>query len=130
MEGNYNPADWGREGRLCAILSKKYGADFLLWVGPPEGYKVNSLTFYYSVLGRNHLSDQLVEFKKSQPTNIEVRQEIPLTETKIGEDVIAPVSKPRTLKDFLNYGKEIGTTAREQGDIEQSFERLAVGNAG
>lgn len=106
MKGNYNPTDWGREGKLCASLSKKYGADFLLWAQPFGGYQVSSLTFYYSVMGRNHLSDQLVEYAKEKGVQPQKVEEIPLSENKIGEDVALP-AKPKTLKEFLNYGKEI-----------------------
>jgi len=106
MRGNYNPADWGREGRICATLSKKYGAEFLLWASPPEGYKVGSLTFYYSVLGRNYLSDQLVAYAKYKGVGQQEKQEIVLTEHKIGEDTTTDF-KPKTLKEFLNYGKTI-----------------------
>lgn len=106
MQGNHNPADWGREGRICATLSKKYGAEFMLWVSPPENYKVNSLTFYYSVLGRSHLSDQLVEYSKQKAVSPQEKKEIPLAPDKIGEDITTEF-KPKTLKEFLNYGKEI-----------------------
>jgi hypothetical protein len=106
MEGNKNGADWGREGKICSTLSKKYGADFLLWIKPPEGYRINSLTFYYSVLGRNYLSDQLVEYAKFKGVAQEKKPEISLAPTKIGEDIITQ-SKPKTLKDFLNYGKTL-----------------------
>jgi hypothetical protein len=114
MEGNHNPLDWGREGKICATLSKKYGADFLLWVNPPEDYKVNSLTFYYSVLGRNHLSDQLVEYSKKNRTPSPEKPEIVLSETKIGEDTITTF-KPKTLKEFLNYGKIIAARQNTNG---------------
>lgn len=113
MRGNYNPADWGREGRLCATLSKKYGADFLLWVEPPEGYRVNSLTFYYSVLGRNHLSDQLIAYSKHKGDLTAEKKEIPLAPAKIGNDIVSDF-KPKTLKEFLDYGKIIATGQARQ----------------
>lgn len=111
MEKNYNKLDWGREGRICKTLSLKYGAEFLLWATPPEGYKVPSLTFYYSVLGRNHLSDQLLEYSKIKSPPIQERTENPAFQVKIGEDILT-IRKPKTLKEFLNYGKEIRTIRR------------------
>lgn len=97
---------WGREGRIASTLIKKYGADFLLWISPLENYQVQSMTFYYSVRGRNHLSDQLVEYSKHKGVIIPEKKEMVTAESKIGEDV-TPIPKPKTLKEFLNYGKEI-----------------------
>jgi len=102
MEGNRDVSAWGREGKICATLRQKYGSDFLLWVSPPEDYQVNSLTFYYSVLGRNHLSDQLVEFSKFKENPPKQINEIDLSGTKIEEDIHIE-KKPKTLKEFLDY---------------------------
>ena len=76
-----------------------------MWVSPLEGHRFNTLLFYFSVLGRNYLSDQMVEFAKLNPVQKET-EEIPLTQAKIGEDITAEY-KPKTLKEFLNYGKTI-----------------------
>lgn len=125
MQGNHNPADWGREGRLCATLSKKYGAEFMLWVSPPEGYQVNSLTFYYSVLGRNHLSDQLVEYEKHKGVSIPQVVTQPIATEKLDEDIVTTF-KPRTLKEFLNYGKDIA----RQREAGQATEKSATDSNG
>lgn len=110
MRGCYDPASWGREGKLCATLIKKYGKEFLLWVSPPEGYKVNSLLFYFSVFGKNYLSDKLLEYSKQQiPSK---SSEITLASTKIDNDAILPTPQPRTLKEFLEYGKTLAATGQ------------------
>ena len=106
MRGCHDVGIWKNEMRICTLLRKKYGNEFLTWVKPIEGYKFNSLVFYLSVLGKNYLSDQMVEYAKTKGVRAEETKEIPLSETKIGEDVITDF-KPRTLKEFLNYGKEI-----------------------
>jgi hypothetical protein len=110
MRGCKDAGIWKNEMRVCATLRKKYGDEFLLWVKPLEGYKFGSLVFYLSVLGKNYLSDQLVEFAKYKGVGQQQTKEIPLAPAKIGEDVVT-VFTPRTLKEFLNYGKDI---AREQ----------------
>lgn len=113
MRGCHDVGIWKNEMRICATLRKKYGDDFLLWVKPLEGYKFASLVFYLSVLGKNHLSDQMFEYKKATAVQ-QKTPEMPLAEHKIGEDV-AVVPKPRTLKEFLNYGKEIARAANPNG---------------
>lgn len=118
MRGCRDAGIWKNEMRVCATLRKKYGDEFLLWVKPLEGYKFDSLVFYLSVLGKNHLSDQLVEFAKYKGVGQQQTQEIPLASVKIGEDVVTEF-KPRTLKEFLNYGKDI---ARQQAGHEAGKE--------
>ena len=103
MSGCYDAKFWKREGKIYSTLLKIYGKDFLLWVGPPEDKKISSLVFYLSVHGKYYLSDKLVEFTREQtpPTQ---KEEISLSEHKIEKDIIF-THKPKTLKDFLNYGK-------------------------
>ena len=105
MTGNRDAGEWKKQAKLFSILSKIYGSDFLLWVPPPEGYKVTDLSIYRSVFGKNYLSDQLVEYAKFKGVSQEKKEEIVLTEAKIGEDIFSG-QKPRTLKEFLKYGQE------------------------
>lgn len=105
MKGCYDPARWKEEMRHCTNLRKIYKDEFLLWVSPLEGRTFNSLLFYFTVLGRNYLSDQLFEFAKLNPPTTEI-SDVPLSPTKIGEDT-SLIRQPRTLKEFLNYGKNI-----------------------
>lgn len=131
MRGCHDVGVWKNEMRICALLRKKYGDEFLIWVKPIEGYKFNSLVFYLSVLGKNYLSDQMVEYAKTKGVQTAETKEIPLSETKIGEDVITEF-KPRTLKEFLNYGKEIrrlGATAATTSGQECGIQKPAVGTA-
>lgn len=66
--------------------------------------------WFFDSLGKNYLSDQMVEYAKENPSlSSQKKEEIVLAPTKIGEDVLI-TRKPKTLKDFLNYGKESGTT--------------------
>ena len=105
MKGCYNPVRWKEEMQICRTLRKTYKDAFLMWLEPIEGYQVSSLVFYLGALGRNYLSDQLVEFTRLNPPERKT-SDIPLEEAKIGEDV-ALSPKPQTLKEFLNYGKEL-----------------------
>lgn len=105
MKGNHNPSEWKQQAKLFTILAKTYGADFLLWMPPPENYKVISLSNYRSAYGKNYLSDQLVEYRKFNGVGQEKKEIIPLSADKIGEDIFTE-KKPRTLKEFLKYGQE------------------------
>lgn len=95
---------WGREAMFAKRLIAKYKGDFLLTIPCPNGYKIQSLGWFFTPPGQHYLSEQLVEYSKQNTNLSHIQQEIPLAETKIGED-IEVVSKPRTLKDFLKYGK-------------------------
>lgn len=106
MAGNFNPSAWKEQAKIYSSLAKKYGPVFLLWVTPPEGYKVLSLSFYHSAMGKNHLSDQAVEYAKFNGVVSERKEEVSLSQAKIGEDITVE-SAPKTLKDFLNYGQKI-----------------------
>lgn len=110
MKGNSNPGEWKQQAKLFSILSKAYGADFLLWMPPPENYKVVSLSNYRSAFGKNYLSDQLVEYRKFKGVGQEKKEIITLSHDKIGEDIFVE-KKPRTLKEFLKYGQETRTNS-------------------
>lgn len=105
---------WGREGKLAKRLITKHGSDILLWMPPPEGYKVSSLMWFFTDLGENYINDQRFEYKKATTNLTSQKPSIPLSETKIGDDINI-VNKPRTLKEFLNYGKTIANQRREEG---------------
>lgn len=110
MQGCHDPGIWKNEMRICATLRRKYGDEFLLWVPPLEGYQFNSLVFYLSVLGKRYLSDQLVEFEKFKGSGIIPQpKQVALEPKKLEEDT-SITRKPRTLKEFLQYGKELATT--------------------
>ncbi len=109
MKGNFSPGDWKQQAKIYSTLSKVYGAEFLLWMPPPEGYKVPSLSHYRSAMGKNYLSDQLVEYVKFKGVSQEKKQDIQLAPAKIGTDIFVS-TKPKTLREFLNYGKEIRNT--------------------
>lgn len=95
---------WPNEMRIAGQLIKKYSIEFLLWIKPPNNYKVTSLVWFLTSEGKHYLSDQLVEYQKQSPSLFPKQEEISLSETKIGED-ISVIQKPKSLKDFLNYGK-------------------------
>jgi hypothetical protein len=104
---------WGNEMKIAGQLIKKYGADFLLRIPPPSGYKVASLVWFLTPEGKNYLSDQKFEYAVQSTHLVEKKEEISLSEAKIGDDVQIQ-RKPRTLKDFLNYGKK-DTGQRQEG---------------
>jgi hypothetical protein len=95
---------WGRESKFAKKLIEKYKLDFILSMPLPNGFRIQSLVWFFTTPGQHYLSEQLVEYSKRNTNLSHVRQEISLSETKIGED-IEVVSKPKTLKDFLKYGK-------------------------
>ena len=97
---------WGNEMKIAGQLIKKYGVEFLLKIPPPSGYRVASLVWFLTPEGKNYLSDQMFEYQKQTIHLVEEnKEEITLSPTKIGEDIQVQ-RKPRTIKDFLNYGKE------------------------
>jgi hypothetical protein len=96
---------WARESKMAKELLALYGEEFLLQVPPREGYKSPSLAFFKTTAGKHYLSDQLFEYKKRNSNLVEEKKDVELASEKIGEDVVVQ-KKPRTLKDFLNYGKE------------------------
>lgn len=110
MRGCSDPSIWKNEMRICSLLRKKYGDEFLLWVTPLEGHKFNSLIFYLTALGKGHLSDQLVQFEKFKGSGIILQPTtVILEKEKLAEDVVS-YRQPRTLKEFLQYGKNLANT--------------------
>lgn len=94
---------WMLQTKFARELIEKYSLEFLLWCPPPNNYKVNSLIWFITDSGKDYFTEQLFEYKKQNPSQIEV-QKFELSQEKIGEDANI-VSTPKTLKDFLNYGK-------------------------
>lgn len=117
MSGCRDAGAWKQQAKLFTQLSQIYGKEFMLWIAPPEGYQITSLVQYRTAFGKNYLSDQLVEYAKFKGVAQEKKEEIVLSEAKIGEDntaVTSQVRAPRTLRDFLNYGKETRTNSTSQ----------------
>jgi|WetSurMetagenome_2_1015567.scaffolds.fasta_scaffold328835_1 hypothetical protein len=113
MEGCKDSSLWGKEGKLCSRLIKMYGSEFLLWVEPPEGHKVQSLTYYFAVPFKYHLSDQFFQFKQEKSFKPPEVSEFNPTSPNIGKDIEVPINKPKTLREFLNYGKNIAAKQRQ-----------------
>lgn len=107
LEFSIDKGFWPREMKFAGQLLKKYGYDFLAWLPIPSGYKIPSLVWFLSPAGKSYMTEQSYEYQKQKGNLTLQKEEIPLTETKIGEDVEL-ITKPKTLKDFLNYGKKIG----------------------
>ena len=99
-----NRGFWPNEMRIAGQLIKKYGFEFLIWLPPPNEYRINSLVWFLSSVGKNYLAQQLVVFGGQSPDLFPEKEEISLSPDKIGEDININL-KPKTLKDFL-YGKK------------------------
>jgi hypothetical protein len=111
---------WPNEMRIAGQLIQKYTIDFLLWCSPPNNYKVTSLVWFLTPEGHHYLSDQLVEYSKQKAGLFEERKETSLEANKIGEDVVIQQPKPRTLKEFLNYGKTVARYREEEARTNQA----------
>jgi len=98
-----NSGFWPREMKMASKMIRQYNLEFLMWVIPPYNRKVPSLAYFMSDYGKQYLSEQFFNFKKNTLTFPE-KPAIITEENKIGEDKIIS-QKPKTLKDFLNYGK-------------------------
>lgn len=90
--------------KMAGQLIKKYGFEFLCWLQPPNGYKVTSLVWFLTKIGQTYLSDQLVEYSKQNVNLSAPANNTPSADTKVGEDIEVKL-KPKTLKEFLQYGK-------------------------
>lgn len=93
---------WPREMKLATKLVKEYNLEFLLWVNPPYGKKVPSLAYFQADYGKQYLEEAFFNYKKNTLTLPE-KPSIILDENKVGEDAVI-ISKPKSLKDFINYG--------------------------
>lgn len=103
MKGCYHPQTWSREGALAKRLIEKYGAAFMHWVPPPENIKVSSLLWFADNLGQRYLDDQMLAYRVSNGSLTPKKEEIVLSQDKIGDDIT--ITKPKTLKEFLKtYG--------------------------
>lgn len=98
-----NSGFWPREMKMASKMIRQYNLEFLMWVIPPYNRKVPSLAYFMADYGKQYLSEQFFNFKKNTLTFPE-KPAIITEENKIGEDKIIS-QKPKTLKDFLNYGK-------------------------
>jgi hypothetical protein len=97
---------WPREMKLAGKLLKKYPYEFLAKMKEPFVTKMSSLAWFLTEDGDKHLNLQYFEYKKLS-LSFE-KPEIELTSNKIGEDIII-TRKPKTLKEFLQYGQESRT---------------------
>lgn len=98
---------WGREMKISGWLLKKYPLDFLIKCPQPlqdKTQKIPSLAWLISENGKLFLRTEFFEYTKRNTNLCKERKEIVLSETKIGEDIIIR-SKPKSLKEFLNYGQ-------------------------
>jgi hypothetical protein len=129
MEKSFDHKKWAREGGLVKNLITEYGKPFMMWVKLPPNFKPDSLLSLKGAWGKKYLSEQMFEFKRIQAGIFAPREEpvekaeIVLTPNKIGEDVVIERTKPKSLKDFLNYGKT--NQLSKSRPIGQSVEILA-----
>lgn len=98
-----NKSFWPCQMKWASQLIKKYGLEYMLWLSPPNNYKVNSLIWFLTPEGKHYLSDQLFEYKKVN-TNLTSQEQKVESNTKVGEDMVI-IERPKTLKDFLKYGQ-------------------------
>lgn len=115
MMGCKDAGLWKAEAKMYSKLAKKYTPEFLLWLIPPEGFKVLSLSYYLTKIGKTYLSGKLVEYSKIQGPSEKIKEYVTINNDKIGEDVQIK-HQPKTLKDFLNYGQKNRTNNSDQND--------------
>lgn len=96
---------WPSEMKMAGNMIREHGMEFLMWLEPPNGYKVNSLVWFLTKEGKHYISDQLFEYKKQSPELIKTQTSITLEPNKIDKDVTVSM-RPKSVKEFLNYGKE------------------------
>lgn len=102
---------WGRETKIVKQLVELYGEEFMLWLTPPEGYRMASMVYFKTKEGQTYLHGKLFEYRCQQGVQIKDKPEIILSSEKIGEDTMFETKKPRTLKEFLNlYAKDENRT--------------------
>lgn len=99
-----------REMKLASILGK-ISTDQIFWESLPN-QKVNTLAFFIKkenqdIIKYHHdlfIKKQWADFIKSKKNSLDFpKQEVILSETKVGEDV--EIKKPiLSIKDFINYG--------------------------
>lgn len=116
-EGHIN---WSRDMKAASKLLKKFpDKDFWDWVEPypivPNLHFLQSLDSIKILNDRYQLFLQQKDLKRSKEklkesfdskTTVSYNEE----DKKVGED-ISIIKKPKTLKEFLNYGKTSQTTA-------------------
>lgn len=102
---------WPNEMRIAGQLIKQYGIDFLLQCPKPNDYRVTSLVWFLTPQGKRFLSDQKFEASKVA-LGVPKVQQFALESNNIDNNVVIS-SAPKTLKDFLNYGKTINTNSPE-----------------
>ena len=100
-----NKGFWPKEMKIATKLVKKYNLDFLMWVIPPYGKKVPSLAYFIADYGQQYLQEQFFNFNKTKIDLSPKVEEVQLSESKIGNDIILQEKKPKTLRDFLNMGR-------------------------
>jgi hypothetical protein len=95
---------WPREVKIANKLIKTYDLDFLFWVIPPYNKKIPSLAYFMADYGKQYLSEQFFNYKKSTSDFSPKHEKIVLSQEKIGEDIIIN-NKPKSIRDFLNLYK-------------------------
>lgn len=105
-----NNISFPREMKLASILGK-ISTDQTFWESLPN-QKVNTLAFFIKkenqdIIKYHHdlfIKKQWADFIKSKKNSLDFpKQEVILSETKVGEDV--EIKKPiLSIKDFINYG--------------------------
>jgi hypothetical protein len=96
---------WPKEMKWASQLIREYGMEFLMWLQPPNGYKVSSLIWFLTPEGKHYLSDQMLERAKQTTESPTKNQQVQLSPNKIGEDVVV-LGRPKSVKEFLKYGQK------------------------
>jgi hypothetical protein len=89
-----------RESKMANKLIEKYTKEFLLWVSPPFGYKVTSLSYFITSNGKDYLNGQYFEYLKTK-INLTKKTDEQIGKEVLGQNIEISV-KPKTLQEFLN----------------------------
>jgi len=92
------PYDWARETKIAKTLIQKYGLEFLTLHF--NNFKLNSLAWFLSKEGQS----LLILEKVKQKTLTFSQEKVTIEDEKIEEDIKIQ-TKPKSIKEFLKYGK-------------------------
>ena len=104
----YCGADWGRETKACkdVVSLNSITLEQLLSLDKPP-FIINSINWFRTVNGREYIINGLKKIKSNQELSNQLK-EVSVEEYELKEPLVTSGlrPKPKTIIDFLNYGKD------------------------